>query len=435
MKKALLFISLLSTLVSGGVAFDNNYAKAETIDIEVEQEQIITSTAVASYIMNNLDLLNQVRDENGFHTAVYSAEISDILIDAYYEPELLEGKLLDFDGDKGYLVVGPNNRYYCLAFVGNPPYNAFTSGTKVYETRLGFQYITDMGTTVNLGDENKYNKQDDYENEPSYAGQDGAGECRITDPDAYIADRYGDSDVVEYRWGKSIAYGSAFQMIGYTAEKLSFYTKTVDGVTTYPDMSNYCIAFSIIEYLAYARRKGEWLTAISNNYLPSVSENAYYETRIADGYSSMMRKIKGTQRTYRCHVIDNYGGDTNAEIGLDEVKELIPSQFSDSDGITISGRFTWRTFMRSRTDDYMDLNYPAILDARDTKMYGDHLYAVCGYKRYDKDEGTIGIIGEITVIFLIEVMDGMLLNNQYSTYFDSNRHAKTAYMYGIKFTK
>lgn len=435
MKKALLFISLLSTLISGGIAHDNNYAKAAKIDIEVEQEQIITSTAVASYIMNNLNLLNQVRDENGFHTAVYSAEISDILIDAYYEPELLEGKLLDFDGDKGYLVVGPNNRYYCLAFVGNPPYNAFTSGTKVYETRLGFQYITDMGDTITLGDEHKYNKQDDYENEPAYAGQDGAGECRITNPDAYIADRYGNSDVVEYMGGKSIAYGNAYQMIGYTAEKLSFYQKEVNGVTTYPDMSNYCIAFSIIEYIAYAQRNGAWISDVSNNYLASVSEKTYYDTQVANGYTSILRKIKGKQRTYRSHVINTYGSDTNADIGIYQVKDLIPSQFDESAGVTVSKRYTWRNFMISKRQDYMDLNYPAILDARDTKMYGDHIFAVCGYKRYDKDEGTIGIVGEITVIFLIEVMDGMMLNGQYSTYFDSNRHAKTAYMYGVSFTK
>ncbi len=423
-KTIILTLSLLTVLSSTG--FASQVEKAAALDV-ADQEQIATAQTAANYILNNLHLINEKREAAGFHNAVYSATVSDILIDAYYEPDYLEGKLLDFDDNKGYMVVGPNNRYYTLALQGNPPYNSFTSGVKVYEVNQGFCYLNDQNELVVLGDP-AIDRPNDTEQPED--GQDMVCECRITDPDAYINSRYG-PDGVTYVKGYSIRRNLAHSMIGFSEDNIALYKKeNADGTVTYPDMMGYSAAYSIFDYLSRAIPKSEWTNHLSNYYLQVNGEPDLYNERVNEGYTTIVRKLTQAQRDFRRYVLDNYGSD--AGLTSLNIRQMIPALFADKN-VKVSKGTLWRAFMITKSE-YFEKSYPMLFDARNTIAYGNHLFAACGYKRYDKDEGIVGILGKITVIFMLEVKDGIVDNFGESTYFDFNRFInKVGYIYYFSF--
>lgn len=398
------YLLLLSSFLLMPITFNNNnyLAKADLIINEDDNDALAT----ISHIRNNLDQLNQERAAAGYLTSVTSFTTMDITINSYTE-ENIAGFLLDFDGDKGYIVIGPNMRYYDLSFVGNSPVPSGHNNRRYYSDYKGYYYINNENEQIDIG----------FPNQPDSGttaveimdGQLAAGESLITDVQAYNDDKYGTSFI----YTREHTVYNRVNVAGYMDMHLSFYY-IWDGIKmTYPDLGGYTAGYSAGKFLAFATNN----TTYNNenkiiSYTPGVNENANYNAMLEKGYSSSSsREISQFTYDYRSNIISVAGSDEGARAS--EVVQALSNMYGSS--ITYQ---SYTEYSFARTDmNMLDNNQPVIFEFNDSDYYGERTVIVCGYKLYTRTKSFLGVT-KTDIRFYLEYKDG--ITREQSMWFDFN---------------
>lgn len=397
--------------------------KANAIDIsEVDSVDLVwTKEQTANYILTHLDELNQKRAEDGYLTAVYSGEVSDIIVDMSSQPTV-EGLLIDFDGSKGYMVVGPDKNFYAYSSEYNPPFNDFTSGVHHYDEKLGFWYEDDFGNQVILGEPgNDSNETSDNPSGFQYEGQYQTGEYTIYDPDVYMHDRYGEEYELDFVYSiYDNTYMAGFDyynsMVYYSY--LETHTEDIRG----PEINSFLAALSIVDYIGAANEFGDFTTLIKQSYNPKRTEAELYAYKTAAGLSARTIKDLEGRNKFRNYVVTNYYDD--ADLTLTQIKEAIVGYLGTRDvevsPIEVNGiEVLLKAYVRYLTDK----NYPAIMYNPTALTYNNHYSAVCGIRQYDKTELSIGPIKRVRTKTLVEIRESMWYPD--ITYFDVYTYSGT----------
>ena len=398
------YLLLLSTLLLLPTTFnDNNYvAKADSISTD-DNSALVT----VAHIRNNLDEFNDERAAAGYLTAVNSFTLMSITIDSYEETGIA-GFLLDFDSDKGYMVVGPNMRYYDLSFTGNSPVPSGNNIQRFYSDYLGYYYIDSNNVKVEIG----FPNAPDVETNESYVLMDGqmaAGESLITDVQAYNDDKYG----TEFIYTDEHTIFDVINMPGYMDMHLTFYY-IWDGVQmTYPDMDGYTAGFSVGKYIAHATYTGSY-----NNenqfipYTPANNETTNYNNMVARGFTPLnSRTVSQYEAAYRAKVINLYGSEE--DLTVNEVVQVLGNMYGSKISYT-----SWTENHFAISDmDMLDENKPVIFEFNNSYYYGERIVVVCGYKLYTKTRTILGIT-KIDLRFYLEYKDGT--TKEQSMWFDFN---------------
>ncbi len=398
------YLLLLSSFLLMPITFNNNnyLAKADLIINEDDNDALAT----ISHIRNNLDQLNQERAAAGYLTSVTSFTTMDITINSYTE-ENIAGFLLDFDGDKGYIVIGPNMRYYDLSFVGNSPVPSGHNNRRYYSDYKGYYYINNENEQIDIG----------FPNQPDSGttaveimdGQLAAGESLITDVQAYNDDKYGTSFI----YTREHTVYNRVNVAGYMDMHLSFYY-IWDGIKmTYPDLGGYTAGYSAGKFLAFATNN----TTYNNenkiiSYTPGVNENANYNAMLEKGYSSSSsREISQFTYDYRSNIISVAGSDEG--VRASEVVQALSNMYGSS--ITYQ---SYTEYSFARTDmNMLDNNQPVIFEFNDSDYYGERTVIVCGYKLYTRTKSFLGVT-KTDIRFYLEYKDG--ITREQSMWFDFN---------------
>lgn len=395
-------------------------------DFTMETEEMVTpAAAVANYVLKNLDEINTYRQEHGFHDDVTSAAVSDITVTVYTRAEEIQAKLLDFDGSKGYIIVGDNYECFGFAFKGKIPFNAFTDGVHCYSDQEGFSYIDFRGQKVILGHLEGSNPS--ASSDVAYNGQYLPGEGRIYNTDAYVADRYVSLD---YEREGSITTQNGYPATGFA---IADYNSYLDPEGNIPNIKAYVNAMSTTFMIGKCdfmqSIMGEYTALQEQSYLPGINEPEIFEKKSAEGYTQIMRKYRLFPRKFRALCNEMYGGVENL---TNEQAVDLTLAYCEAKGHTYKTSST--RFVASHISEdtnYFDINNrPALLCIPESITYNGLavLYA-CGYKSYSKTEKITSILKKKTWYHFVEVMDGTAENER--TYVDlycmSNEHYITLF--------
>lgn len=388
--------------------------KAKALDISEEESTEIAWTAEqsANYILTHLNEVNEMRAEDGFLTAVYSAEVSDIIVDMFAQPTV-EGKLIDFDGQKGYMIVGPNKEYYAYSPEYNPPFNDFTSGVHHYDEKLGFWYEDDAGNQVILGEPGNTTNVDVPPNDVLYTGQHLMGEYTIYEPDAYMLDRYGSNYVnehVEYVYAKSFVLGFEYY------ESMVYYSEIEPHLEqiTGPSINAYLAGLSITDYIATAHDQGDFTTIIKQNYIPNRYESSVYEAKTEAGLQSRTLSHIGGYNNFRKYVTSNYNDDAN--LTVDQIKEAVIGFFKEREiTVTTENVYGISNLLKYHLDVFTK-KCPLLMYVPTAFTYNDHYSVICGFRDYTWERIVMGIFKKKNTKVLLEIKESMWYKD--STYFD-----------------
>lgn len=406
--------------------------KANALDISEKDSTEIAWTAdeTVNYVLTHLDEVNEMRAEDGFLTAVYSAEVSDIIVDMFAQPTV-EGKLIDFDGQKGYLIVGPNKEYYAYSSEYNPPFNDFTSGIHHYDERKGFWYEDDAGNQVILGEPGNTTNSGPAHDQ-LYAGQKLIGEYSIYDPDAYVLDKYGEEYPLEraysmYRESYLTGFDYYTMMVYYS--ELDTHLEQITG----PEINGFLAGLSIVDFIGTANKFGDFTTIIKQSYNPQRNESLVYNTKKTMGLSSRTLSNIGGYNSYRKYVTSTYNDD--ADLTKEQVRDSIVNYFA-SRNVTIKTEFIngievlLKMYLRYFYDKYPFLLYvPTAINS----AYTNHFSAICGLREYSKVESIIGsTLMKKTIKVFLEIAESMWYKD--TTYFDVYAYADAnSYVCAFKF--
>lgn len=398
------YLLLLSCFLLMPITFNNNsyLAKAELIVNEDDNNALAT----ISHIRNNLDELNQERAAAGYLTSVTSFTTMDITINSYNE-ENIAGFLLDFDGDKGYIVIGPNMRYYDLSFTGNSPVPSGHNIKRYYSDYKGYYYINEENEQIDIG----------FPNEPDAGtdaveimdGQLAAGESLITDVQAYNDDKYGTSFI----FTREHTVHKVVDVAGYMDMYLTFYYNW-DGVKmTYPDLGGYTAGYSVGKFLAFATSTAIYTSSSEIiTYTPGLNEYDNYCAMLEKGYTALSsQQITQFTSAYRANILSVAGSDEG--VRASEVVQALSNMYGD--------KITYKSYTEysfPRTDMKMiDDNQPVIFEFNKSDYYGERTVVVCGHKLYTRTKSFLGIT-KIDIRYYLEYKDG--ITNDRSMWFDFN---------------
>lgn len=383
-------------------------------DLSMDTAEMVTpAAAVATYVCTHLDEINTYRQEHGFYNDVVSATVSDITVHEYNRIEDIDAKLLDFDGSKGYIIVGENYMFYGFAFEGEIPFNDFTDGDRYYSDQEGFYYINFQQQKVVLG---HLTGSDPLSSSTQpFDGQYVAGEGRIYDLDAYIADRYGTS--LTFVKENSIKTENGYPATGFAIADYNCY---LDPNGNIPNINNFIAAMSTTFMIGRAKFllqiNKEYSKLQEINYLPGIHEPEICETKLEEGYTQLMRTLRQFPYKFRQMSNNLYGGVEN--LTQAQAVELTKA-YCESKGHTYTSSTTrFIAVELEKEQNYFDTkNLPALLYIPESDTYDDLtlLYA-CGYKTYYKIVRVSSHIQKIYFYHFVEVMDGLVENER--TYFD-----------------
>lgn len=392
-------------------------------DFTMDAEEMVTPAAtVANYVRTHLDEINTYRQEHGFHDDVTSVMISDIIVTVYTRAEEITAKLLDFDGSKGYIIVGDNYECFGFAFKGEIPFNAFTDGIHCYSDQEGFSYIDFRGQKVILGHLQESNPLSS--SDVAYDGQYLPGEGRIYDTATYVADRYGSLD---YESEDSITAQNGYPATGFA---IADYNSYLDPDGNIPNIRAYVNAMSTTFMIGKCKFMqaimAEYSSFQEQSYLPGINEPEIFEKKSAEGYTQIMRRYRLFPRKFRALCNEMYGGVENLTNA--QAVDLILAYCENKGHIYKSSSTTFVADLLRHEDNYFYTeNMPALLYIPGSKTYNDSavLYA-CGYRNYSKTEKITSMITRKTIYVFVEVMDGTFENER--TYVDLYSLVKMHYI-------
>lgn len=382
-------------------------------DLSMDTAEMVTpAAAVATYVCTHLDEINTYRQEHGFYNDVVSATISDITVHEYGRVKEIDAKLLDFDGSKGYIIVGENYMFYGFAFEGEIPFNAFTDGVRYYSDQEGFYYIDYQQQKVVLGHLSGSNPLSS--STQPYDGQYVAGEGRIYDINAYITDRY---DGLTFSKECSIKTENGYPATGFAIADYNCY---LDPNGNIPNINTFIAAMSTTFMIGRAKFllqiNKEYSKLQEINYLPGIHEPEICETKLEEGYTQLMRTLRQFPYKFRQMSNNLYGGVEN--LTRAQAVELTKAYCASKGHTYTSSTTRFVVDELQKEENYFAVkNLPALFYTPESTTYdGLAILYACGYKSYFKIVRISSHIQKIYFYVFLEVMDGITENER--TYVD-----------------
>lgn len=396
MKKILLLFTTLIFTISLSI-----------VEINADESLSLTSIESANYICDRLEQINEYAIENGGTGTIskckfYSIEILEV-------DEMVEGILIDFNGDNGYVVVGEDLVVYEFKLNGASINDDFEKNDLKYDVLSGFTY---EGIENNLiYDMALYEVYD--------TSLDGvASDGTIEDLPDYVADVYGTSYTVD----KSV---NATTMTGEKQSNLSVYLKMVvddQGIVHYYSEGNCGLVgpYNLLKF--YRTVKGYYnlpTVYTTSAYDPSVQETDFYNEKVAEGNYKIFDTEQGSAQRYftplyveaRLEAIDM--NDSTEGLTVWESRDILNNVMENHN---YSTRFKIiEVWLMSTVTSRID-NGEAILWSTIGSAYGDHTMFVAGYDIYVK-ETKILFVTYRTYKNFFELRDGW---NSSARYYDFN---------------
>lgn len=330
------------------------------------------AVSVATFISSNF---NQFVSEYN-KTAVEGMELYATSIE--YENEVYnisDGTLayyLDFDGDNGYAVVGDD--YNLLDFTVGGDIAELRYQTTIYFSLYdGFVYETEDGyAPMNqvFADEYFY---DEISYERKYNGQDSEGSGKITNPSAYIKDRYGDGYVLSS--SKTL---SAYKNV--TQNSYNNYSKSGYGEGN----CNLSAMYAIMDYM----RSNKGMSKLpSGNTTINPTSDSFYSSLIKDGYKAVSKSVPSIYATVRSKAI-NYGYKASStawtSTNMANVYMDVMNHYRYS--TNIFSRYAYLVLIwgfDSQVKSEIDAGFPTMWNTA-RGQYGGHSMIVKAYQIYKK---------------------------------------------------
>ena len=283
---------------------------------------------------------------------------------------------LDFDGDNGYAVVGNDYNFLDFSQSGDleylkelevvlfSEYDGF-----VYETKNGFARYS-----VTYADEDYWNnvKLGRY-----YTGQKqdkGEGSGRITNPDAYIKDRYGSDFNLE----------TNKRLTGYknvTQNSYNNYTKDGKG-------EGNCTLSAMFGIMQYLRDYKSMSKLPSTTTTIDPTKDSFYKELTGDGYSAYKVTVPSIYAMIRNKAI-NYGYKASSgaltSINMANIYMDVMNAYGYNNNIL--RRYAYMVLVwsfESQVKREIDAGYPTMWNTA-RGQYGSHSVVVNGYRRYYKN--------------------------------------------------
>lgn len=365
----------------------------------------------ANYISTHLEELNEIRRKSGYEEKVFLSTKSAVEIRKDDSSE--QGYLVDFDGNKGYVLVGENSQVYDYAYEGNIE----TKNQKViFECGKGYSYIKGdekcfIKTPTIQKNLNKNTASPNTVNPPSepYFG------IQIFEPRTYVEEKYGTNitnivsnsiaaanehmecfcadDYAAYRFRTdSIKYGESHQM--FATYVLSSFLSKRDG-------------FSDHEYVEYDVTKEE----------PEVYAK-FYDSADIYCYRTYMI-VPNFYKTYRLKMMElfNY---TFRGWDYDDICKNFSIMMQQCFGRNY-------TLIRHNNDigSYFDvlkeqtaLNNPTLCRLYQINSYDNIFFPTSGYKQYEVKNGW-WVFETTTTVCLMQIRDCLYNAPVYIDYYDT----------------
>lgn len=393
---------------------------SSTLGISNEVIEDMSASDAATYVIENLDTLNQILDEQGFDINLSFATSYDIEIDTTYE--LLFGELISFNLGAFYMVIGDKLMLYGYGTDLDPKIIEKSLHHLRYHVIVGFQYIED-GTLISFAEKSDMSLEDLKAENKTYDGQQSGaiGAGKIIDTGKYIKNRYGDGWKQDSK--NNIVYflapkGSAYTMEGFSQSALSVYNERKNGYIYSEGNCGTVSAYTAIRFIARAYHRTKYI-ANSNydNYDPQVSEPNLYTRKTSDSNISINTNLYWDElyRNTRIQAYQNFGGPESLTIWQSEaLMEKTMALYNVSINARVNA--AWGGYV-SLFHHEIDSNRP-LLWSTSTNTYGSHTMAVAGYEKWSKTTGW-WIFTSTEYLTFAELRDG---HSTSPRYFDFNAY-------------
>lgn len=409
----LLFMTLVTPVLAlddenpGVSSFDIVNAACEYYGIDIQR---CTTNDVANYFADHPYLISELysvlnpQGDPSFAVA-YIEHMIPVEIVTLQET----GVYLDFDGNKGYMVLTNVSEIVALEFAGDLEYLKTLNST-YYSLVDGFLY--NMGSQYVAYEARSFSNATD---EPlmmeQYDGQESPGDGEIVGATAYVADRYGAGYTFAAEDNRNLANFS------YVAQNdLSLYFETKSDGLTYGEGN--CTLSSIYALMNYLQSSGQCpnLPSGSNKliYDPSSSDPFYSKYKAKSNYS-----IKGPTELpvlyllIRKQAIDDYGYETSGTNPFN-IKNIIESVAEFKNSSITASHWIAVNFENDILKEIRE-GRPVIINIALSQTYGSHSMVVTGYRTYKKNTVVLGITFT-KYVYLLRVNDNWHTSYRYFDY-------------------
>ena len=389
MMKKIKTILLSSVMIPYGAS---NFYINDTVVSMVSSSGATKPSDSVEVIVDNLDKFQGMYNETypdkiPFHASSVENVMDILILDDWKE---MDGYLVDFNDDCGYVVVGYDYVLYDIQTTGENPYkNVSESVTRLFACSTGYQYFYNGLYSV---DDKNNSEETEWENIElsNNRGDEKKGCGKIENPDQYVSDVYGK--------GYKIAKEKSLSMKGFTQYKLSAYHHYENG---FPYSESNCWMVSAYHVLQY------YTDSIYQDQMPGSDKEIIYNPRVEEPHIY----VKYFDSTGKCRELTEVDGEkkdkwylTNYDFPelFASVRKMADEKYGKCDGGTtgqtanlikwVGQKYgaTFKTNCVYRWGYYADAvaknienNIPSIWStSNDT--YGSHSMAVNGYKYYQK---------------------------------------------------
>lgn len=386
----------------------------ETIDIIGNSVE-----STIQFINSSFDSLTNYLYSTGYDINIYKMEDYDIQISSITGEE--KGKILLFNDGEFYMTISDDSLLYSCDFKADDSFvdNA-RSGKLVYNVITGYlKYDEKNKTYVPDGE---YISDYPFACFSAYKGQESPGAGRISNPDIYVSDRYGEGWAKDSE--KTLTYeirqnGPQKNMEGFSQFNLScYYTNNSNGDPL--SEGNCCTVapFTIIRYLMRKyHRDDNYADSHYEVYNPEIEEpNIYNNKNIGQPNSPFFLRSEHDRRwcelyrRTRKKTYDMYGTVEGLNLGQSSgIVEAVMGLYGDSiDGIE---EINWQVHLNDYISE-INRDMPLMWSIMGGDYNGPHTMCVAGYQIWSRTSGW-WIFQKKEYINLAEVRDGWTTEQRY----------------------
>ena len=340
---------------------------------------------VAEFIIDNLEIFaaeynKEVEDEE----LKFEATSCEKMIPVYVVSTEQEGLYLDFNDENGYMVIVDDYSVHAFETKGELEYLKDLDYT-YYSIYDGFLYVSEEGDYVPF-EFNQMSESDieTYIQEGLEKAADGDG--GISDPDAYVKDKYGKEYVLKSGDSKSL---KNYEYVDQSHLSI-YYTKENGGTRS----EGNCVLSSCYSLLNYLQQTGKY-----SNLSKSTSETVYdasrdsfynkYSSNTAKYYVVRYKKLPNLYLAIRDYAIKNYG----YEIGYVNPFNIgsIIKGVAKSYGYNLTTKDILIWTYEEQVVKEINGGHPIIWNMLNSTTYDSHSTVVTGYRTYTKTTTVLGI--------------------------------------------
>ena len=361
---------------------------------------------ITNYLFSKIDVLSNKLKELNEEVNIKSLNVHDIQIEDYNYND--KGKLIVFNDNNGYMVIGDKFKLYDLKLLENNPFEHIEYDELVFNTINGYSYIENNEIfPINNGIA--------LVNNQIYDGQEKYGDGAIKDPSKYIISRYGNDYTLK---SEGSLNGSVLHyMNNRNQTNYSCYLTNKDGLRYGEENCGLVSAYICIDYIM-KRYYSSLIDSTSTRYYdPKIEEKEYYDKKLKD---SNVEACSLTKENLYFVTRKKAFEVKNAPEGLSlwDSSTIIEKAFEEYDmTINYIEEVKWAKYALEYYKE-IDKGRPLLWSPLSSDTYGSHTMAASGYKYYFKNEKW-WIFNNSSTIALVEVQDGWC---DYTRYFDLNAY-------------